>query len=134
MEELERDEFLARNHRAVLATRRRDGRPQLSPIVFARDEGGRLLISTRGATAKARNVRRSPAVSVCVLTEGFFGDWAQVDGEASVIEMPEAAELLRWVYRQVAGEHPDWDEFDRDMVGQGRVVLAVTPLVAQAGS
>jgi PPOX class probable F420-dependent enzyme len=132
MDASERDDLLARSHRAVLATRRRDGRPQLSPVVYARDETGRLLISTRAATAKAHNARRDTAVSVCVLTDDFFGDWAQVDGQVSVIDMPEAAERLRWVYRQVAGEHPDWAEFDQDMVSQGRVVLVVTPFTAGA--
>lgn len=124
----ELEEFLRANHRAVLATRRRDGRPQLSPVVFAVGDDGRLLISTRSATAKARNIVRDPRVSLCVLSDGFFGQWAQVDGEASVIELPEAMEVLRSVYRTVAGEHPDWDEFERDMVAQGRVVLAVRPL------
>lgn len=120
-------QFLEQSHRAVLATRRRDGTPQLSPVVFALDGDGRLLFSTPGTTAKARNVRRDPRVSVCVLNDGFFGDWAQVDGHASVIEMPDALPVLRQVYRAISGEHPDWDEFDRDMVAQGRVVLAVRP-------
>jgi PPOX class probable F420-dependent enzyme len=125
MDEARRGEFLKQNHRAVLATRRRDGTPQLSPVVFALDDEGRLLFSTPATTAKAKNVRRDPRVSVCVLNDRFFGDWAQVDGQASVIEMPDALPVLRQVYRAISGEHPDWEEFDRDMVAQGRVVLAV---------
>ena len=127
MEGEQLQEFLRDNHRAILSTRRRDGRPQMSPVLFARGEDGRLLISTRGANAKANNIRRSPGVSLCVLTEGFFGAWAQVDGEASIIEMPEAASVLRDVYRAISGEHPDWDEFDAAMLSEGRVVLAVKP-------
>lgn len=124
-------EFLRANHRAVLATRRRDGRSQLSPILFAVGEDGRLLVSTRSATAKANNIRRFPQVSLCVVQDSFFGEWAQVDGEASIIEMPEALAVLRYYYKTVAGEHPDWDEFDRDMVSQGRVVLAIKPTGGQ---
>lgn len=124
-------EFLRANHRAVLATRRRDGRSQLSPVLFAVGEDGRLLVSTRSATAKANNIRRFPQVSLCVVQDSFFGEWAQVDGEASIIEMPEALAVLRYYYKTVAGEHPDWDEFDRDMVSQGRVVLAIKPTGGQ---
>ncbi|HTV11620.1 MAG TPA: PPOX class F420-dependent oxidoreductase [Acidimicrobiales bacterium] len=120
-------EFFEQNHRAILATYRRDGRPQLSPVVCALGNNSRILISTRAATAKARNLRRDPRASICVIDNGFFGRWAQVDGTATVIELPEAMELLRFTYRQVAGEHPDWDEFERDMVSQGRIALAVQP-------
>ena len=127
MDDVQRADFLRSQHRAVLATRRSDGRPQLSPIVFATDESGRLMVSTRSATAKARNIRRDPRVSFCVITGEFFGDWAQVDGRASLVEMPEALAVLRSVYRAVAGEHPDWEEFDRDMVAQDRVVIVVEP-------
>jgi PPOX class probable F420-dependent enzyme len=125
MEGQQLQEFLRDNHRAILSTRRRDGRPQMSPILFALGDDGRLLVSTRGATAKANNIRRSPGVSLCVVSDRFFGEWAQVDGEASIIEMPEAAAVLRDVYRAISGEHPDWDEFDAAMVSEGRVVLAV---------
>jgi hypothetical protein len=41
--------------------------------------------------------------------------------------MPEAMTLLRFTYIQVAGEHPDWDEFERDMISQARVVIAIKP-------
>jgi hypothetical protein len=39
--------------------------------------------------------------------------------------MPEAMPLLRFVYEQVAGPHPNWDEFEREMVAQRRVVLSI---------
>lgn len=126
MDASDKQGFLCQSHRAVLATRRRDGRPQMSPVVFAYDDG-RLLVSTPGATAKARNIRREPRVSLCVINDKFFGDWLQVDGSASLIEMPEALDVLRSYYRAVAGEHPDWEEFDRAMVSERRVVIVVEP-------
>jgi PPOX class probable F420-dependent enzyme len=115
------------NHRSVLATRRRDGRPQLSPVVHAVGDDGRILISTRSGAIKARNIGRDPRVSICALSDGFFGKWAQVDGTATIIGLPEAMPLLRFYYAQISGEHPDWDEYERDMVSQGRVVIAVEP-------
>lgn len=116
-----------RNHRAILATRRGDGRPQLSPIVQAVGGDGRILISTRAPAMKVRNIGRDPRVSICAIDDKFFGSWAQLDGEASVVPLPEAMSLLRFIYTQVAGEHPDWDEFERDMHAQERVVVAISP-------
>jgi PPOX class probable F420-dependent enzyme len=117
--------FFRENHRAVLVTRRRDGRPQLSPVVQAVGDDGRILISTRSGAAKVLNIKRDPSVSICALNDNFFGKWAQVDGTASISQLPEAMAMLRWVYSQIGGEHPDWDEFERDMVTQRRVVVAI---------
>ncbi len=115
------------NHRSVLATRRSDGRPQLSPVVHAVGNDGRVLISTRSSAIKARNIERDPRVSICAMNDGFFGKWAQIDGTAVIIALPEAMSLLRFTYSQVAGDHPDWDEYERDMVAQRRVVIAIRP-------
>lgn len=120
-------ELFRHNHRAVLVTRRRDGRLQMSPVVQAVGNDGRVLISTRSPAMKVRNIIRDPSVSICALNDAFFGKWAQIDGTAAIIEMPEAMALLRFTYVQVAGEHPDWEEFERDMVAQKRVVVAIKP-------
>lgn len=120
-------EHFRHNHRAVLATRRRDGRPQMSPVVQAVGDDGRILISTRSPSIKVRNITRDPLVSICSLNDGFFGKWVQVDGVAAIVQMPDAMALLRLAYVQIAGEHPDWDEFERDMVAQHRVAIAIQP-------
>jgi PPOX class probable F420-dependent enzyme len=120
-------DWLRANHRSVLATRRRDGRPQMSPVVHAVADDGRVLVSTRQGAMKVLNVRQDPSVSVCCFGDGFFGRWVQVDGRADIVALPDAMPWLRYTYAQVAGEHPDWDEFERDMVSQCRVVLAITP-------
>ncbi len=124
-----RDEALAfasRHHRAVLATTRSDGRPQLSPVTVVADDEGRLLISTRETAVKTRNVGRDPRVSVCVFTDGFYGPWAQLEGQADVLALPAAMELLVDYYRRAAGEHPDWDEYRAAMQSERRVVLRVS--------
>ena len=115
--------FLADHHRAVLVTLRADGRPQASPVVAAVDVDGKVAISTRETAVKARNARRDPRVSLCVLSDGFHGPWVQVDGTAEIVPLPEAMELLVDVYRRIAGEHPDWDDFRAAMERERRVVL-----------
>ena len=116
-------DFLRTHHRAVLATVRSDGRPQLSPVLAGVDAEGRVIVSTPGTSAKARNLRHDPRVAVCVVTDAFFGGWVQVEGTAEVVEAPESVELLVDYYRRVSGEHPDWDEFRTAMVDEGRVLV-----------
>jgi PPOX class probable F420-dependent enzyme len=130
MELAEALEHFRHNHRAVLVTRRRQARLQMSPVVQAVGNDGRVLISTRSGAMKVLNITRDPVVSICALNESFFGKWAQIDGTAAIVPMPEAMALLRFTYVQVAGEHPDWAEFERDMAAQGRVVIAIQPVSA----
>ena len=117
--------FVADNHRAVLVTARADGRPQVSPVVCGLDAEGWVTISTRETAMKVRNARKRPAVSLCVLSDGFFGPWVQIDGRTEVVPLPEAMEGLVDLYRQVAGEHPDWDDFRSAMERERRVLLRV---------
>jgi PPOX class probable F420-dependent enzyme len=116
-------EFIADHHRAVLATSRADGQAQLSPVLCALDSDGRVIISTRETAIKTKNVRRDPRVSLCVFTDGFFGPWAQVEGTAEVISLPDAMELLVEYYRTVSGEHPDWSEYRAAMTREQRVII-----------
>ncbi|HEX2038648.1 MAG TPA: PPOX class F420-dependent oxidoreductase [Acidimicrobiales bacterium] len=118
-------DFLRSNHRAVLATVRSDGTPQLSPIVAAVDDGGRVCISTREPSMKVRNVRRDPRVWLCAFTDDFFGDWVRLDGRATVVPLPEAMDGLVSLYRSVAGEHPDWDDYRAAMERERRVLLVI---------
>jgi PPOX class probable F420-dependent enzyme len=116
-------EFIVAHHRAVLATQRADGQPQLSPVVCAVDAEGRVIISTRETAIKAKNVRRDPRVSLCVFTDGFYGPWAQVEGTAEVISLPDAMEFLVEYYRRVSGEHPDWPDYRAAMIRDQRVII-----------
>lgn len=124
----ELDAFLDDHHRAVLVTRRADGeRLQTSPIVCAVDDEGRVLISVTQERAKTKNVRRDPRATLCVLDDGFFGEWRQVDGTAEVVDLPEAMPLLEHVYRAVSGEHDDWDDFRAAMERDRRCIIRITP-------
>ena len=116
-------DFLRGHHRAVLATSRSDGRPQLSPVTCTVDDEGRVLISTRETAVKTRNLRRRPHASLCVFTDNFFGEWVQVEGDVEIISLPEAMDLLVDYYRRTAGEHPDWDDYRAAMVRDRRLVV-----------
>ncbi len=124
-------EFLRANHRAVLATARADGRPQLSPVTCGVDDAGLVLISTRETAVKTRNLRRNPTASLCVFTDAFFGQWVQVDGTAEIISLPDAMDHLVDYYRRVSGEHPDWAEYRAAMVRDRRCIVRIT--ITRAG-
>ncbi len=117
--------FIAQHHRAVLATTRRDGSPQLSPVT-AGVEGDTVVVSTRETAKKTKNLKRRPRASLLAFTDAFYGDWVQVEGAVEVVRLPEAMDGLIAYYRQVAGEHPDWDDYRAAMERERRVLLRIT--------
>lgn len=119
-------EFVKENHRAILLTRRADGGPQMSPVVTAPDDEGRVLISTRETAYKSKNLARDPRCSLCAFTDGFFGPWIQVDGTAELVHLPEAMDLLVDYYKRLAGEHDDWDEYRSAMEKEQRLIVRIT--------
>ena len=118
--------FVRDHHRAVLATYRDDGSPQMSPVAVAVDDDGHLVVSTRQGAIKTRNLRRRPTASLCVISDDFFGPWVQVSGDVDIVTLPEAMEPLVDYYRQISGEHPDWEDYRAAMVRDQRVLLRIT--------
>jgi len=119
-------EFLRARNQAVLVTRRRGGGIQMSPVTFGVDGEGRVVVSTYPQRAKVTNVRRDPAVSLCVLSADWNDPWVQLDGEGEVLDLPDALEPLVEYYRSISGEHPDWDEYRAAMTRQGKSLLRIT--------
>ncbi len=128
--EVARD-YIRGHHRAVMATRRADGSPQMSPIVCNVDADGYVLLSTREPALKVKNLRRDPNVSLCVFDDGFFGKWIQVDGTAEIVSLPEAMEVLVDYYRSISGEHGNWDEYRAAMQREQRCIVKIA--ITRAG-
>lgn len=120
-------EFVAANHRGILLTFRSGGGPQMSPIIAGADSDGHVVVSSRETAFKVKNLMRDPRASVCMFTDGFYGEWVQIDGDAEVVLLPEAMEPLVEYYRQLAGEHPDWDEYRAAMREERRVLIRISP-------
>jgi PPOX class probable F420-dependent enzyme len=95
-------------------------------VVHALDAAGHVVVSTRSRSVKVRNLQRDPRVTLCVLPDTFFGKWIVVDGSARIVGLPDAMDGLVDLYRQVAGEHPDWDDFRAAMVREERVLVTVS--------
>jgi PPOX class probable F420-dependent enzyme len=122
----------ARGHRnGVLATVKRDGRPQLSTVSYYVDDEAALRISITADRAKTANMRRDPRVSLFVTAADFYS-YAVLEAEAEL--MPPAtdphdptADALVTYYRTMRGDHPDWDEYRAAMVEDRRLVLTLRP-------
>jgi PPOX class probable F420-dependent enzyme len=123
--------YVRANHNAVLATLKKDGTPQLSPVTAGVDAAGHVVISTRETAYKVRHIRRDPRVWLCAFPDGFYGRWVQLDGTAEVVELPAAMDGLIGYYRDISGEHPDWDDYRAAMERERRVLLRIT--VTKAG-
>jgi PPOX class probable F420-dependent enzyme len=123
---VEREElldYLQHRHRGVLITRRSDGWPQASLVTMGLGDLGDILVSTYPERAKAHNVRRDPNASMVVMSEDFGGEWVQCDGTATVVDIPESVEGLVEYYRNISGEHDDWEEYRNAMVHQGKSLI-----------
>lgn len=122
--------LIAGNSLGVLATIKRDGRPQLSNVSYYFDPRNVAIgVSITEPRAKTRNLRRDPRASILVDSDD---GWAYAVAEGESILTPPAAspdddtvEALIALYRNIAGEHPDWDDYRRAMVDDRRVVLTL---------
>ena len=118
------------NALGVLATIKRDGRPQLSNVSYYFDPRNvAIQVSITEPRAKTRNLRRDPRASILVASDD---GWSYAVAEGNAILTPPAAglnddtvEALIALYRNIAGEHPDWDDYREAMVTDRRVVLTM---------
>lgn len=120
--------LIAGHDRGVLATIKRDGRPQMSNVNYAYDGGTQTLrVSVTDGRAKTNNLRRDPRASFHVTTRDGWS-YAVAEGEAELTPVasdPQDATVAELVdlFRAVQGEHPDWEEYREAMVADRRLVI-----------
>ena len=120
-------EFIENHHYGVLATRRKNGDLQMSPVTCGLDSEGRAVISSRETAYKVNNLRRDPRAALCAFAKTFHGEgWVQVNGTANIISLPQALDTLVYLQRQVYGEHKSWPEFHERMAREKRVIIRIT--------
>ena len=124
-------DFVRDKRKGILITTRSDGRPQSSNILFALGDDGVIRISVTDGRAKTANARRTGTASLHVNRDDF---WAYVVIDAEVTALPVAADphdatvdALVDLYRQLQGEHDDWDDYRQAMVNDRRLVLELHP-------
>ena len=122
------------NSHSVLVTVRKDGRPQLSNVVHHVGEDGLVRVSTTADRAKFHNLRRTPWAALKVDGENFWS-YAVLEGDVTLSDVAAepadaAVDELVALYRGLAGEHPDWDDYRRAMVADRRLVVRLQPTYA----
>lgn len=119
------------NKQSVLVATKRDGRPQLSNVLHAVGEDQVIRISITADRAKYHNLKRDPWAALHVNGPNFWS-YAVIEGEVE-LSAPAAApdddtvEELVALYRSLAGEHDDWDDYRAGMVAERRVVARLRP-------
>ena len=108
---------------AVLATVRRDGSPQLSPINYAYQDG-KILVSTTRNRAKFHNVRRNSQVSLCVVS-AKGRPYVTISGRA-MVEEEDIAERTAAIFRRMSDRAPP-DNFEEILRQQSRILIVITP-------
>jgi PPOX class probable F420-dependent enzyme len=124
-------EYARGNRQGVLTTIRRDGRPQISNIIYGCDDAGTIRISVTAGRAKTKNLRRDPRAALYVCGENFWA-YAVLEGLADLTPVAgdpadATVEELVALYRALSGEHPDWDEYRAAMVADERLVVRIRP-------
>jgi len=124
-------DFIRGRHLAVLATNKRDGRPQMSIITYVVGDDGRVQISVGQSRAKAKNLQRDPRASLHV-AESDFGSYCVIEADVELLA-PAAdpndatVDALVEYFRSIRGEHENWDDYRRAMVSEGRLLLLLSP-------
>ncbi len=119
----ELEAFIRPRHHGVLLTTRTDNWPQSSLVTVGLGHHGDILVASYPERAKSINIRRNPRASMTVMSDAFNGEWVQVDGHATAIDLPEALDGLVEYFQVIKGEHDDWDAYRQAMTDQGKVLI-----------
>jgi PPOX class probable F420-dependent enzyme len=128
----------AENWLAVVITTRPDGTPAVSVVnagILPHPRTGDPVVAlvSRGRTTKLRNLRATPTATL-VFRSGW--QWIGVSGPTELVGPDDPAPdldaerlrlLLRDIYAAAGGQHPDLDEYDREMVADRRTAVLITP-------
>jgi PPOX class probable F420-dependent enzyme len=113
-------EFLEKNHKAVQTTLKPNGTPHVARVGVGLVEG-KLWGSSTKTRARHKYVVRDPRSTLCVLGEDGY-TWLGIESRVTVLDGPDAPELNLKLYRYLAGEPDDVDEYLEAMVKEQRVI------------
>ena len=117
------NEFLQKPIHAIIATNRREGAPQLTPVWFYWD-GERFFFSTTKDRAKYPNLKRDPAIAL-IVDDQASRKYVAAYGTAEIIE-ENLAELTHPILaRYLSGEA--LAQFESRVMQAPRVVVALRP-------
>jgi PPOX class probable F420-dependent enzyme len=120
--------FLADTRHAVLATGCVDGPPLVSPVWYLH-QGGKLYIGVARSSAKYRNLKREPRVSLCI--DGAHPDARYVAIYGTVDFIEEKSQWRAGIETAIAQRYhespAEAERYLRETADTDLVLLAITP-------
>lgn len=113
--------FLEQNHAAVMTTTKADGMPHVAMIGVGLVEG-KLWSSGTQTRVRTKHLRRDPRSALLVLAKGTRYRWLGVEANVNILDGDDAPELNLKLYRVLAGEPEDPDEYLEAMVKEQRLI------------
>jgi PPOX class probable F420-dependent enzyme len=113
--------FTGRNW-GIIATVRKDGSPQATPVWVDYD-GENVLVNSAHGRTKVKNIQRDPRATVTVLpAENQQGGYVMVSGPATIVE-EGALEHINMLAKKYLGEH----KYPYLGPGEQRVIIKIRP-------
>ncbi|HEV2755314.1 MAG TPA: PPOX class F420-dependent oxidoreductase [Actinomycetota bacterium] len=114
-------EFLEKHHGAVVATIKKDGTPHVARIDVGLMDG-KLWSSGTQTRVRTKHLRRDPRATLMVLDDSTPYRWLGLECEVTILEGEDAPQLNLKLYRSLAGEPDDVDEYLEAMVKEQRLI------------
>lgn len=113
--------FLDENHSAVMVTLKPDGMPHVARIGVGLYEG-KLWSSGTQTRVRTKHVRRDPRATLFVWSNRDAQAWMGLECRVTILDGPDAPELNLALYRVLAGEPDDVQEYLDAMVRERRLI------------
>ena len=113
--------FLQSNHSAIMVTLRQDGTPHVARIGVGLVDG-KLQSSGTETRLRTSHLRRDPRATLCVLTDDNPWAWMGAECRVTIHDGPDAAERNLALYRVLAGEPENRDEYMQAMRDEQRLI------------
>jgi PPOX class probable F420-dependent enzyme len=114
-------EFLEKHHSAVMTTVKRDGRPHVARVAVGLVDG-RLWSSGTQDRARTGHLRRDPRSTLMVLDLSTPYRWVALETTVQILDGDDAVDDNLALYRVLAGEPDDLEEYRKAMVSERRLI------------
>jgi PPOX class probable F420-dependent enzyme len=117
--------FLEKHHSAAVATIKPDGAPHVARVGIAL-MGDVIWSSGTKNRVRTRNLRRDPRATLFVFDPRQPQSWMGIESQARILDGPDAPEQNLQLYRTLAGEPDDVEEYLAAMVLEERLIYEFT--------
>ena len=113
--------FLEKNHSAIVSTLKKDGTPHVARISVGLVDG-KLWSSGTDDRVRTGHLQRDPRATLCVLDDSNRYSWLGLECDVEILDGPERVDQNLALYRVLAGEPDDLQEYREAMVKEKRLI------------